>query len=122
MPLTAGQHVVVTDWSHAEWWIGHLQSDPSVSGAFPVGFVSEVELAEGVPPASGDAGAESSAIFVCAYDYDPQGQEGLGCLGLAVGDRVVVDDPDGALEWWSGHLESDASARGAFPAGFLTSA
>ena len=119
IPLAVGQRVVVTDWSHAEWWIGHLESDPSVSGAFPVGFVAETGPAEGIPPTQ-EVQAAEQAVFVCAYDYDPQGS--AGCLHLAVGDRVLVDEPDDALEWWTGQLESDPNVQGAFPAGFVVPA
>ena len=119
MALAIGQRVVVTDWSHAEWWIGHLEGDPSISGAFPVGFVAEAGPAEGIPPTQ-EVEVAGQEAFVCAYEYDPQGA--AGCLCLAVGDRVLVDEPDDALDWWTGQLERDPSARGAFPAAFVVPA
>jgi hypothetical protein len=119
MALAIGQRVVVTDWSHAEWWIGHLEGDPSISGAFPVGFVAEAGPAEGIPPTQ-EVEVAGQEAFVCAYEYDPQGA--AGCLCLAVGYRVLVDEPDDALDWWTGQLERDPSARGAFPAAFVVPA
>ena len=131
MSLSVGQRVVVTDWSNAEWWTGHLEHDPSVSGAFPASFVSAVAAAdppEAVPPESADPGQEltrndslngfsQEALFAAAYVYDPQGQE--GCLPLAVGDVVVVHDAEEGAEWWTGFLQRDPAMAGAFPASFV---
>eukprot|EP01045_Picozoa_sp_COSAG04_P059677 COSAG04_NODE_29719_length_267_cov_0.619048_1_plen_71_part_01 len=47
--LAAGDTVVVTDSSRADWWIGHRESDASQSGSFPAAYVQPAAEAEAPP-------------------------------------------------------------------------
>ena len=130
--LAAGETVVVTDSSRADWWIGHRESDASQSGSFPAAYVQpaaeaelpprEVELAAPAPapaPCTGPAEPPASPRCVVKHDFDPAGR--AECIKLAAGEEVVVTDSS-RPDWWVGHRTSEPSRTGSFPAAYVVPA
>eukprot|EP01047_Picozoa_sp_COSAG01_P013757 COSAG01_NODE_655_length_14476_cov_6.592265_2_plen_628_part_00 len=110
LDLAAGDGVVITDGSHAEWWQGYREADPTQQvGNFP---------ANRVAPAGGTAG--SGARYRVAHTYDP-GPGIAGALPLSEGEVVMVTDLSRG-EWWQGYRESDVNRQiGNFPRSYVIS-
>jgi hypothetical protein len=110
LDLAAGEGVVITDGSHAEWWQGYREADPTQQvGNFP---------ANRVAPAGGTAG--SGTRYRVAHTYDP-GPGVAGALPLSEGEVVMVTDLSRG-EWWQGYRESDVNRQiGNFPRSYVVS-
>eukprot|EP01052_Picozoa_sp_SAG31_P046976 SAG31_NODE_9202_length_1317_cov_1.143678_1_plen_299_part_00 len=125
--LFQANDIIIVTSNTSEWWTGHLETSPTVSGQFsstyvqvlPSGEVKESKVDEGAKTVDTILpevpGFTAKMTATALYDYiDGQPGDLLFSAGTVIS---VTDDSDPS--WWKGFCEGAPSNVGTFPSNYV---